>query len=54
MSPDLLLQIIRLSLEITLEVIKGIPLESRQQMWKEHEARLTFWTDLFEKVTKPV
>lgn len=50
MLPETILQIIRLSLEVTLEVIRGIPVESRQQMWREHEARLKFWEDLFKKL----
>lgn len=49
MTPDLILQIIRLSLEIALEVVKGIPVESRQQMWREHEQRMQFWVELFGK-----
>ncbi len=52
MTPDVLLRIIELSLQITLEVIKGIPVESRQALWLEHEKRLTFWTNLFAK-TQP-
>jgi hypothetical protein len=52
MTPDLILQIIRLSLEIVLEVIKGIPIEQRQEMWKAHEKRMKFWEDLFEKTQK--
>jgi hypothetical protein len=45
------LEIIRLSLELTLEVIKGIPIADRQKIWAEHQARMKFWTDLFEKLT---
>lgn len=50
MMPETILQIIKLSLEITLEVIKGIPVESRQAMWKEHEGRMKFWEDLLKKL----
>jgi hypothetical protein len=47
-----ILAIIRLSLEITLEVIKGIPIEQRQAMWERHEQRIQFWQNLFERVSK--
>lgn len=50
MTPAIILDIIKLSLEIALEVIKGIPIEGRQKMWEEHEARMKFWTDLFQKM----
>lgn len=46
-----ILEIIRLSLEITLEVIKGIPVEKRQEMWLQHEQRMQFFQRLFERVT---
>jgi len=51
MHTVIVLDIIKLSLEITLEVIKGIPIESRQKMWEEHEKRLEFWQGLLKKVS---
>lgn len=50
MTPQIVLEIIKLSLEITLEVMRGIPVESRQAMWKEHEKRMEFWTTLFARL----
>ena len=47
MTPQLVLEIIKLSLEITLEIIRGIPLKDRQDMWEAHEKRLEFWQTLF-------
>jgi hypothetical protein len=53
MAPAAILEIIRLSLEITLEVIKGIPLEQRQQMskqmWDDHQAAMAFWRNLLDR-----
>jgi hypothetical protein len=45
-----ILQIILASLELTTEVIKGIPVEKRQEFWTKQEAQMKFWTDLFEKL----
>lgn len=50
MNPQTVLEIVKLSLELSLEVIKGIPVESRQAMWKDHEQRVQFWLDLFAKL----
>lgn len=52
MTPQLILEIIKLSLELTLETMRGIPVESRQQMWKDHEKRIEFWQKLFERFDK--
>jgi len=49
-NPETIAQIIRLSLELTLEIMRGIPLEQRQQFWLEHQKRLEFWQALFQKV----
>lgn len=54
MNPQIILEIVKLSLELSLEVIKGIPIESRQAMWIEHEKRLKFWQDLFERFAPDV
>jgi hypothetical protein len=48
MLPESILQIIRLSLEITLEVIKGIPDAQKAAMWERHEKRIEFWEKLFQ------
>ena len=53
MNPETILQIIKLSLELTLEIVKGVPIESRQEFWRDHEKRLKFWTELFNKLTSP-
>lgn len=53
MTPLLILEIIKLSLEITLEVIKGIPVEQRLEAWREHEKRVQFWTDLMTRLAPP-
>ena len=46
------LEIIRLSLEITLEVVKGVPPEQRAAMWERHERRMEFWERLFNRFEK--
>lgn len=52
MNPLIILEIIKLSLEITLEVIKGIPPEQRQQMWEDHAKAIAFWQGLFTRLAK--
>lgn len=52
MNPLVVLEIIKLSLEITLEVMRGIPIEQRQQMWEDQAKALKFWQDLFGKLIK--
>ena len=51
MNPETIAQIIRLSLELTLEIMRGIPIEHRQQFWIDHQKRLEFWQALFQKVS---
>lgn len=51
MPATLVLEIVKLSLEVMLEVMKGIPIESRQAAWKEHEKRMEFWQKLFERLS---
>lgn len=53
MLPQTILEIIKLSLELSLEVMRGIPIESRQAAWKEHEKRMEFWQNLFTRVNTP-
>jgi len=53
LSAAVVLEIIRLSLEITLEIIKGIPVEQRAAIWAEHQKREEFWLRLFEKLPVP-
>lgn len=52
MSPETILQIVRLSLELALEIVRGIPVEQRQQFWIDHNKRMQFWDDLFARLTK--
>jgi hypothetical protein len=50
MTPLAILEIIRLILEIWSKTLDGIPVDSRQQMWKDNEKVFRFWTNLFEKM----
>lgn len=50
MLPQTILEIIKLSLELSLEVVRGIPLESRQAAWKDHEKRMENVEKLIDKV----
>jgi hypothetical protein len=52
MNPETVLQIILTAELIVLEVIKGIPIDERQKMWLDHQVRVKFWIDLFEKLTQ--
>lgn len=50
------LEIIRLFLEITLQLIKDMPPEQRAQAWQRHQQNLEFWERLGKLVvpeTKP-
>ena len=49
MMLEAFLRIVELSLAITLEIIKGIPLEDRAAIWKQHQENIQWWRDLFEK-----
>lgn len=49
MNPLVILEIIKLSLEITLEVIKGIPIEQREAFWARHNERMEFWDNLLKE-----
>lgn len=46
MSTATVLEIVRLSLEIFLKVIDGIPVEERTRLWNEHREREKFWLHL--------
>lgn len=37
------LEIIRLSLEITLQLIKDMPAEQRAEAWAQHQKNIAFW-----------
>lgn len=52
MNPLIVLEIAKVGLELALEIIRGIPIESRQAMWKEHEKRIEFWEDLAKRALK--
>jgi hypothetical protein len=53
LTAEAVLQIIRLSLEITLEIIKGIPDANKEKFWDRHEKRMEFWENLFRKLNPP-
>ena len=52
MTPQLVLEIIKLSLEITLEIIRGIDVKDRQELWKAHEKRVAFWENIMVRLTE--
>ncbi len=54
MPVQTILEIIKLGMEITLEVMRGIPVESRQAAWLEHEKRMGVFMKLLDRfdVTK--
>lgn len=45
------LEIIRLSLEITLQLIKDMPPEQRVEAWAQHQKNIAFWERLGEWLT---
>lgn len=44
-----ILIIIRLSLELALEVVKSMPEQERADFWKRHNERMEFWHDLLKR-----
>ena len=53
MTPLAIVEIVKLSLQITLEIIQSIPLEQRQAMakqaWDDHQRNMEFWRNLLDK-----
>ncbi len=47
------LEIIRLSLELALEIVKGIPIEQRQQFWIEHQKRMALFDKWLTELSLP-
>lgn len=43
---EAVLEIIRLSLEITLQLIKDMPAEQKAKAWEQHQKNLAFWERL--------
>jgi hypothetical protein len=50
MNPETVLQIIKLSLEITLEIVRGMPQDVKEKLWREHLERMAWWENLFRKL----
>lgn len=46
----LILQILKLSLEAYVETLKGIPVESRQEAWRRHEAHMQKLEGFFQRL----
>jgi hypothetical protein len=51
MDPNLILQIIKLSLELALQIAKDMPAEQKAKFWADHAARQAFWENLIKKLT---
>lgn len=49
MTPDAILEIIRLSLLITLKVLETMPPEVAKAAWERHDRRMEFLEKLFTK-----
>ncbi len=50
MTPALVLEIIKLAMELALTVVKNIPPEQQAKFWERHEKRIEFWEDVFGKM----
>lgn len=46
--PQTILEIIRLSLEITLQILKDMPPEQKAAAWARHAKAMEFWERTFE------
>ena len=51
MNPQIILEIIKLSLELTIKIRDDIPPERRAEMWETHFKNIEFWQNLFVKRT---
>lgn len=47
-----ILGIIRLTLEVALEISRGMPQEQKAEFWKRHDERMEFWHKLMTKHEK--
>jgi hypothetical protein len=43
MTPILVLEIIKLSLELAIQVVQHIPAEQQAKFWQRHEDRMEAW-----------
>lgn len=50
--PAAILEIIRLSLEITLQILKDMPPAEKVKAWERHAKAMEFWEKLFDNVFK--
>ncbi len=48
MPPTIVLEIIKLSLELSLEIVRSIPKEQHQAFWEQHRKNVEFWEKLFD------
>jgi len=48
-----ILEIIRLSLEITLKIIEDMPADQKKAAWERHGKNMEFWEDVFKKLSVP-
>ena len=47
-----ILEIVRLALEITLQVIKDMPADQKAAAWAQHQQRMDFWQGLADRFAK--
>lgn len=50
MDPNLILEIVKLSLELALQIAKDMPQAQKQKFWDEHAKRVEFWENLIGKL----
>lgn len=51
MDPNLILEIIKLSLELALQIAKDMPADQKAKFWEDHRKRQEFWETLIGKVS---
>lgn len=51
MDPNLILEIIKLSLYLALQIVKDMPDAQKQKFWEDHAKRQLFWEDLLNEST---
>ena len=49
MDPNLVLEIVKLSLQLALQIAQDMPADQKAKLWAEHAARQAFWEELLKR-----
>ena len=48
-DPNLLLEIVKLSLQLALQIAQDMPADQKAKLWADHAARQAFWEELLKR-----